>query len=144
MTEMAGDIPVLDLGPWLAGERGALEALAADLRSACIEVGFYFIANHGVDQGLIDRTFEQTAALHALPEAVKSAYRINKHNIGYMASKTSMQRSSSVHQATKPNLVASYFMKRDRTADDPAVVAEIMNALHESIPAWWPIFRCGA
>ncbi|MBN33188.1 MAG: 2OG-Fe(II) oxygenase [Rhodospirillaceae bacterium] len=122
MTALTKDIPVLDLGPWMAGDEGALDRLAADLRKVCMEVGFYFITNHGVPQGLVDRTFEQTAAFHNLPAHVKAAYAINRHNIGYMAPRTSMQRSSTVHKATKPNLVASYFMKRERSSDDPVVV----------------------
>ncbi len=141
MTVMAGDIPVLDLGPWLAGDDGALDRLAADMRRACIEVGFYFIANHGIDQDLVDRTFEQTAALHGLPEEVKANYRINRHNIGYMASKASMQRSSAVHKATKPNLVASYFMKRERAADDPAVLENLPLRGMNQWPAELPEFR---
>jgi isopenicillin N synthase-like dioxygenase len=142
MTQMAGDIPVLDLGPWLAGDDGALDRLAGDLRRICIEVGFYFIKNHGVDQDLVDRTFAQTAAFHSLPEDIKARYRINGHNIGYMASRASMQRSSSVHRATKPNLVASYFMKRERDPDDPAVVNNLplrgLNQWPQELPEFRP------
>jgi hypothetical protein len=38
-------LPVLDVGPYLAGEPGALESLAAELRQACEGVGFYFLEN---------------------------------------------------------------------------------------------------
>lgn len=41
-------IPVIDLGPYLAGEPGALDRTAAQLRIALTEIGFYFIVNHGV------------------------------------------------------------------------------------------------
>jgi isopenicillin N synthase-like dioxygenase len=40
-------LPVLDVGPYLAGEAGALESLAAELRQACEGVGFYFLENTG-------------------------------------------------------------------------------------------------
>ena len=41
-------IPVIDLGPFLAGEPGALDRTAKELRFALTEIGFYFIVNHGV------------------------------------------------------------------------------------------------
>ena len=137
----SGGIPVLDLGPWLAGETGALEPLAAALRRACLETGFYTVVNHGVEQAQIDRAFEQTRALHALPEAVKARYRIDRHNIGYMASRTSMQRSSTVHRATKPNLVASFFMKRERAPDAPEVAAGLPLRGANRWPGELPAFR---
>ena len=40
-------IPVIDLGPFLAGEPGALDRTAKELRVALTEIGFYFIVNHG-------------------------------------------------------------------------------------------------
>jgi len=141
MTVSQGNIPVLDMGAFLAGEDGALESLAAELRQACLDVGFYFIVNHGVDQDLVDCTFEQTAELHSLDEKVMEAYAIDRNNIGYMASGTSMQRSSTVHKATRANLVASYFMKRERGPDDPGVVAGLPLRGLNKWPAELPHFR---
>jgi isopenicillin N synthase-like dioxygenase len=46
------EIPILDLGPYLAGEWDALERLGAELQRAFQEIGFYFIRNHGVPQRL--------------------------------------------------------------------------------------------
>ena len=106
---------------WRRGESGARDRLAGELRRACLEVGFFYVGGHGVEQALVDAAFAQTEAFHGLPEADKAALAINRHNIGYMASRTSMQRSSTVHRATRPNLVASFFMKRERAADAPAL-----------------------
>ena len=41
-------IPVIDLGPYLADEPGALDHAAAELRHALTEIGFYTIVNHDV------------------------------------------------------------------------------------------------
>jgi hypothetical protein len=41
-------VPVIDLGPYLAGEAGARERIAAELKSALITIGFSLIVNHGV------------------------------------------------------------------------------------------------
>ena len=116
-------IPVLDLGPYRAGEPGALAQLGAELRHACENVGFYFLANHGVPQDLIDRVFAEVARFHALPLADKQALKIDRHNIGYMGLGASVTRSSQVNVNTRPNLNEAFFVKRDRTPDDPAVIA---------------------
>ena len=49
----ANAIPVIDLGPYLAGELGALDHAAAELRHALTEIGFYTIVNHGVPSALV-------------------------------------------------------------------------------------------
>ena len=49
----ANAIPVIDLGPSLAGEPGALDRAAAELRHALTEIGFYTIVNHGVPSALV-------------------------------------------------------------------------------------------
>ena len=36
------------MGPYLAGESGALDRVAAELRHALTDIGFYSIVNHGV------------------------------------------------------------------------------------------------
>ena len=48
----ANAIPVIDLGPYLAGEPRALDRAAAELRYALTEIGFYTIINHGVSATL--------------------------------------------------------------------------------------------
>ena len=49
------EIPILDLAPYLAGQPGALERLAGELRHAFEHIGFYFIKGHGVPQALCDQ-----------------------------------------------------------------------------------------
>ena len=63
----AETIPVIDLGPYLAGASGALDRTAQALRFALTEIGFYFIVNHGVSRERIQRTFEQVKRFHELP-----------------------------------------------------------------------------
>src|SRR5947208_10284464 len=47
-------IPVIDIGPYLAGQPGALERTARELHFALTEIGFYFIVNHGVAREKIE------------------------------------------------------------------------------------------
>ena len=69
-TEIMPDadaIPVIDLGPYLADEPGALEHAAAELRHALTEIGFYSIVNHGVPSALVHEVYRQVARFHARP-----------------------------------------------------------------------------
>jgi isopenicillin N synthase-like dioxygenase len=119
----AEKIPVIDYGPYFAGEAGALERLVPQVRHACGNIGFLYILNHGVPQEIIDRGFAASRRFHALPLEQKLALRLNENNIGYMPMNASVQAASEVHKATKPNQNESFFVSHDRGADHPDVVA---------------------
>ena len=80
----ANAIPVIDLGPSLAGEPGALDHAAAELRHALTEIGFYTIVNHGVPSALVHRVYRQVARFHARPLDEKLKIKLDKHNVGYL------------------------------------------------------------
>ena len=60
-------IPVIDLGAYLAGAHGSLEATAAALRDALEGIGFFIIVNHGVPRDLIAQTFAEAKRFHDQP-----------------------------------------------------------------------------
>src|SRR5215468_11769609 len=78
------EIPVLDLAPYLAGRPGALDELAAQLRYALENIGFYFIKGHGVPQSLCDAAFRQAERFHAQPLDWKQKLKRNRDNVGYL------------------------------------------------------------
>ena len=65
--EAAGQIPVIDYGPYFAGAPGALERIAAEVAHACEDIGFFYALNHGVPDELIDRAFAASRRFHSLP-----------------------------------------------------------------------------
>src|SRR5437588_10636149 len=81
---IADAIPLIDLAGHLAGDRDGSRRAAAQLRWAFENVGFYYLAGHGVPQPLIDRTYDAAARFHAQPMAAKLALKVNEHNIGYL------------------------------------------------------------
>lgn len=117
-------IPIIDLGPTLAGEPGALRKAAGQLRHALTEIGFYFIVNHGIAREQISKVYEQAARFHALPLAEKMRIRIDRHNVGYLPMKGDTLRTSVVQTVTKPNLNEALFIARDLPIDHPDVIAE--------------------
>lgn len=116
-------IPVLDLGPVLAGEAGAMERVAGELREVSERVGFFYVKNHGVSQALVDGAFAASMRFHALPMATKLGLKVNENNIGYLPMAGSLAASSTVHRNTKPNLNESFFITHDRGAEHPDVIA---------------------
>lgn len=135
------EIPVIDLGPFLADEPGALEATAARLRDAFENIGFYFITNHGVAQSLVDRTFAEVARFHALPLEDKLRLRINQHNIGYLPLRGATTRHSQLNANNKPNVNEALFVKRDLPPDHPDVLAGLPFRGTNQWPDTLPGFR---
>jgi isopenicillin N synthase-like dioxygenase len=116
-------IPVIDLGPYLAGEPGALDRAATELRDALTEIGFYAIVNHGMPQELIREVYAQVARFHAQPLDKKLAIKLDKHNVGYLPLMGDTLRTSVVAAVTKPNFSEALFIARDLTPDHPDVIA---------------------
>ena len=109
------DIPVLDLGGFLSGKDGALATLAAELRHALEEIGFFYVVNHGVSKALIDRTFTETGRFHALSLEDKNKVRINSDHVGYMGNEGELPRTSPYYTGTlKPDVGEAFFIYRER------------------------------
>ena len=67
------EIPLIDIAKLLDGSDP--QAVAAQIREACENVGFMYIKNHGVPKALIERMYALTQAFFALPQEAKE--RIN-------------------------------------------------------------------
>lgn len=70
------DIPTIEVGR-LRGGAAERAACAAEIGRACAEVGFFRIANHGVEPALLSRAFEAAAAFFALPLERKMAVALS-------------------------------------------------------------------
>ena len=117
-------IPVLDIGPFLAGVPGAHEAAAGELRHALEDIGFFYLVGHGVPQQLVDCIFAETKRFHGLPLDEKIKLRLNRSNNGYMPLRGHAQRHTSLNKTpAKPNENESFFAKRERDPNDPDVIA---------------------
>jgi len=56
---------------------------ASHLRKACIDVGFFYVINHGVDVKLLDEVFEQSKRFFALPIEEKMKVIHDENHRGY-------------------------------------------------------------
>jgi isopenicillin N synthase-like dioxygenase len=134
------EIPVIDLAP-LQQEDADLNAVAQAVREAYTNVGFAYIINHGVSQGLIDGLFAASADFHALPKAEKMALEVNKWHRGFIPINTSTPKSSSIAKVTKPNQSESFMVMHDLADDDPDLLAGLDLAGPNQWPASLPHFK---
>ncbi len=133
-------LPVIDLAPLARGLEGA-RAVGHELGAALERAGFLIIVNHGVCPDLIRRTFDEARRFHAQPMDAKLAVLMNEHNNGYMAMSRYNVRTSRVSEEAAPDLNESFFCKRERSTDDPLVVAGRRFAGPNEWPANLPGFR---
>jgi isopenicillin N synthase-like dioxygenase len=122
-SDATGRIPLLDIGPYLAGEAGARGELARAVERTCRDTGFLVIANHGIAQSLIDATFKAAVAFFDLPLERKLALQVGELNIGYLPYGAQIVRTSKVHVNTRPNLSESFYIVNDLSPDDPRIVS---------------------
>jgi len=118
-------IPVVDVGPYLHGEPGALADTAAQVGAALEGVGFYFVVGHGIDWCLVEQMFAEATRLHALPDEVKTALAFSPNTGGFLKLGGGTSYASDIAgEVRKPNLNAAFFAYRERPAVDPGVEAD--------------------
>jgi isopenicillin N synthase-like dioxygenase len=134
-------IPVLDIGPYLAGEPGAAAPLARAIARTCEDTGFLVVEGHGISPELPAGVFAVAAEFFARPEAEKLRYKIGELNIGYLPFGGQTVRHSPVNRNTRPNFSESFYISRDRGPDHPDIVAKKRLIGLNRWPAEMPQFR---
>nr|CAB3500359.1 unnamed protein product [Digitaria exilis] len=70
-------LPVVDLAS------PDLRAAAAAVRQACVEHGFFYVTNHGVDSTLMESLFAESKAFFDLPMEEKMKLQRSSNHRGY-------------------------------------------------------------
>lgn len=115
-TAEPGDIPIVDIGPWLASNSAAdLQTCAAALRDASEQVGFYQLVGHGLTSAAVASIFEQAGRFHALPDQVKMKTRMDRPDwplggVGYLP-----VGERKLPRRDKGNLNEAFLIKSDRS-----------------------------
>ncbi len=122
-TELASlatlkEIPIIDIGPYLAGRSGAIDDVAARIQHACENIGFFFIVNHGVDSQIVDSAFSAMAELFNLPEAEKATVKMNRHQCGWEAPNSGFHRDS-FDKVVRANATEAFKFGRELDPTDP-------------------------
>jgi isopenicillin N synthase-like dioxygenase len=122
------NLPIIDI---------AAPGAAAALGRALEEIGFAYIAGHGVPQPVIDGAFAASRAFHGSEPALKRSLAINEWHRGFMAMATSTVVTSSVAQVTRPNLSESLMIMHEVAPDEVGPPLQGPNQW----PDWLPDFR---
>ena len=139
---MATSIPVIDLGRYLAGEKGARERTAEQVGEALETIGFYFIGNHGVAPSLVNRMFAECERFHAQPLEEKMKVKmVSRALIGYLPLGGQTQRTSVYGTSTHPDRSTSFYMKAEFPPDHPDRLAKKPWVFDNLWPPNLPGFR---
>lgn len=123
----AAEIPVIDLTPLTDG--GDISSVAQTIRDACTTTGFFYVANHGIADELINGVFDVTRRYFALPEQQRLPHKMDERfRRGFMP------QGINQHPGYDPDIKESYEIGVDLPLDHPSVVAGL--PLHG--PNRWP------
>lgn len=135
-------IPVIDLGPYRAGEQGAATRAAAELGAASESIGFCFFARHGVPQTLIDGAFAAAEQFHSLPLERKLQVRALEEPVGYLPVGGQTQRAELYGARSQhPDRSASFYIRDEYPADHPDRLAKKPWVFDNRWPEDLPGFR---
>ncbi len=111
-------IPVIDISPLYGEALADARAVAADIRRASIEAGFFYIRGHHMPPDLMRATLMASKFFFSRPDAEKRAIQVNGAHRGYVPfAQTTLGRQY------KADLKESFNFAFPFTADDPDVLA---------------------
>ncbi len=129
-------IPVIELADAVRGDHRAMQRAAHEIAQACLTNGFFYIAGHGVPQGVIDRTLAEARDFFHLPVEDKRRVAINARHRGWNAIGDAL-----MYEAKRPDLKEFYSIGLELPEDDPDVQAGERLRGPNNWPAGRPGFR---
>jgi len=136
---MTSPVPVVDLAPWLGGDRAGRSAVAAEVDAALQEVGFFLITGHGVADELRARVRAEARGFFALPREIKQRYAVTVGGRGWMPTGVEANAYAEGTQ-TPPDLKESFTVASDQPTGDAEVDAFWFqrNVYPAEVPALQP------
>ena len=147
-------IPVIDISALRGDDAAAAMATADEIGRACETVGFFYIKNHGVPEGLIERTYELSRRFHAAPRELKEKVHIRcspgtrgwvpvsgEDDDGDPELYRLVEPNPDHDYLTKPRLHAAFDVALELPDDDPDFLAGNIMLVPNQWPDWIPGFR---
>lgn len=137
---MVDVLPVIDVSPLLSGSEVGLKSVAAEIGAVSREIGFFYIANHGVPKRLTDEVFRETIAFfgRSSNDKQKLSFKNSKSNNGYFAIDDEQLASQ------YSDLKEAFQVNRDIPDDDPDYLAGKPFCAPNQWPADAPRLRVSA
>ncbi len=129
------EIPLIDIGKLVdGGSDQSVARIGAQIREACTETGFFYLANHGVPADAVADAFEANRRFHASPLEEKLKIKRNQWHRGYVAVGGNVAKSSARFESTtRPNQVESFNARHDVAPDHPDYGRKVLQG-----PNQWP------
>ncbi|KAI0149326.1 2OG-Fe(II) oxygenase [Pestalotiopsis sp. NC0098] len=125
------EVPVIDISPIYDPSIAARRRVAEQLRSACTNTGFFYVANHGISAGVLEAAHAASLAFFRQPRAVKDRASSDRSRVfnGYQA-----PRSQRINPFESVDVRESFSWKYDPAYDDAvadpaAIPAEVARCL---------------
>jgi len=130
--------PVIYISGLRDGDASARQKVGARIRDACLDLGFMYVAGHGVDAALQQEIFAQSAKFFALPEPAKLAIDMNlsPHNRGY-----EKLGGQTLEDGSPPDLKEGLYIGEDIPLGHPRLARSDFNLGPNQWPDDLPGFR---
>ena len=134
MTEQYGaeaaNLPVIDISPIRGSSAQGKATMAATLRDACEQSGFFYVSGHGIEPALIEQVFAASKQFFGLPMTDKLAVdkAQSKANRGYEP-----LRGQTLEAGAPPDLKEGFYIGEEVPADDPRALTRFNMG-----PNQWP------
>jgi isopenicillin N synthase-like dioxygenase len=131
-------LPIIDIGGLSSPDLADRQTVAAELRTACLDKGFFYVRNHGIPDAMVDAVFAESARFFDLPVAEKQAIDKAKSaaNRGYEP-----LQGQTLEAGAKPDLKEGFYIGPEHASDDPRVLAGRFNHGPNQWPQNLPEFR---
>ena len=127
-------LPVIDVSGLHDPDPAARARVAARLRSACLDTGFFYVTGHGVDPALVRAAFDRAREFFALPLDRKQRVAMDRSafNRGYEE-----LRGQTLEAGAPADLKEGFYIGRDPAGDVPGD----RNRWPEDPPGFRPVLE---
>ena len=137
-------VPVIDLKGDVQTSADDRSAIAAQIRDACRNIGFFYVVNHGVPEALVQAQFDWTARFFDLTTAEKQSLHMRNSptTAGYEPiAEQKLDSQDTTSEAAPPDLKESYYCGMDVPDDHPFARRRVRGIGHNQWPDSIPEFR---
>lgn len=130
-------VPVIAVTGFAQAAHDDKSRVAQQIRHACEETGFFYLAGHGIARREVEGIFAAARRFFSLPLAERMKVRLTVgHNRGYQPLGSRLYGA----QADAPDLNESFKYQHELTSDDPDILAgdrvHALNRWPEGLPGW--------
>ncbi len=113
-------LPIIDIAGLFSATLGARAAVAAEIRAACLDKGFFYIVGHGVEELLIQAAFEQARRLFDLPAEAGRRARQGPLRLQPRTAPRPLRGQTRLRAGAPPDLKEGFYIERRAAARRPA------------------------